>query len=227
MSQINSSLLTVGNSIFNSLSQFLPTLFAALVILIIGFILADWSKALVVKLLKTIQLSKITASPAVKKFLTNAQITQTVENIVGESIRILVLLIFIVTALNTLGLSTVTSVLTGILSYIPNVIAAILILVGGILIAGFVEKIVKGTLGGIDIKTARAVGKLSGYIIVIFTLLAAISQLGIAQSFINTLFTGFVAILVLGLGLSIGLGSKDLVKTILQDWYENFKKEIK
>ena len=61
----------------------------------------------------------------------------------------------------------------------------------------------------------------------VFTILAAMSQLGIAATFVNTLFIGFVAMLAIGLGLSLGLGSKDLVKTILEDWYKDFKKQVR
>ncbi len=69
--------------------------------------------------------------------------------------------------------------------------------------------------------------KTSSYIIVVFSLLAALSQLKIAEHFVNVLFTGFVAMLALGLGLSIGLGSKDLVNQMLNEWYKNFKRETK
>ena len=61
----------------------------------------------------------------------------------------------------------------------------------------------------------------------VFTTLAAINELGIAQSLINILFIGFVAMLALGFGLAIGLGTKDLIGEILHEWYRAFKKEIK
>ena len=62
--------------------------------------------------------------------------------------------------------------------------------------------------------------------IMVFAVLAALAQLKIAESFINTLFTGFVAMLALGLGLSLGLGSKDLVGRILNKWYDKFTESI-
>ena len=144
----------------------------------------------------------------------------------GQMIRGLIILIFFVTSVNLLGLSTITQVLSRILAYIPNVIGAAVILVVGVLIAGIVEKLVKGSLGSIDIKMGRGVAKLVSYTVVVFTALAAFSQLGIAESFVNTIFIGFIAMMAIGLGLSLGLGSKDLVKTILEDWYKNIKRDI-
>ncbi|MEK7063930.1 MAG: hypothetical protein AAB939_00420, partial [Patescibacteria group bacterium] len=139
----------------------------------------------------------------------------------------IVILIFAVAAINLLGLNTVTQVLNGLLSYIPNILAAVFILGAGVVLAGFLEKVVKGSLGSLDLKLSRLMAKATSYLIVVFATLAAISQLGIAKNFIDTLFVGFVGMLALALGLSLGLGSKDLVKSILEDWYRNFKKDLK
>ena len=134
---------------------------------------------------------------------------------------------FFVASINLLGLNTVTQVLNGLLSYLPNIFASILILFAGVLLAGFLEKLVKGSLGGIDLKLSRLMGKFTSYLVVVFAALAAISQLGIAKSFVDTIFMGFIAMLTIALGLSLGLGSKDLVKSVLEDWYKEIKKEVK
>ncbi|MBU1457402.1 hypothetical protein KJ845_01715, partial [Patescibacteria group bacterium] len=148
-------------------------------------------------------------------------------DVLGEIFRYIVLLIFFVTGVNLLGLSTVTQVLNGVLAYLPQVFAAILILISGILLAGFLEKVVKGSLGSIDLRSSRLMGKFTSYLIMVITVLAAISQLGIAQPFVGTIFIGFVAMLSLALGLGFGLGSKDLIKQVLEDWHKNFRKDTK
>ena len=63
--------------------------------------------------------------------------------------------------------------------------------------------------------------------VITITVMAAISELGIASEFIFILFVGFVTTLTLGFGLAIGLGAKDLVKNILDDWYKKLEKEVK
>jgi hypothetical protein len=224
MQDLNTTLYSATNSVFVEIAGFLPSFLGALLTLIVGFILAGWVKVFTVRVLRIFKINKLGDSEPLQKFFHHAQIGPTVENILGESFRILIITIFLITSMNMLGLSIVTQVLSQILSYIPTIIAAIIIFVGGVLIAGIVEKLTKGALGSVNIKTARTVAKIASYSIMVITALAAISQLGIAQSFINTLFTGLIATLVLGLGLSIGLGGKDLVKTILEDWYKDFKK---
>jgi len=219
--------LTVSNNVLSSVIGFLPNLLAALVVFLIGLILASWLKAMVVKLFSLAQLSTIVKKSGFHQFLEKAEVKLKMEEILGRIVKWLVILIFSVTAINILGLTTVSEVLIGLLAYVPRIISAILILTVGVLLAGLVESLIKGALGQIDVKTSRLFGKIASWLVVIFTTLAAINELGIAQSLINTLFIGFVAMLALGIGLAIGLGAKDLVSEVLQEWYQNFKKEVR
>jgi len=217
----------VTNAITSTLAgiiSYIPTLVGALVVFMIGLLIAKWLKVVVVKFLNLVRLSDLVGQDFTKTFLKNAEITQKLENVIGELVRYLVILISFVASVNILGLTAVTAVLNGLFAYLPTLLAAVLILVAGILFAGFLEKVVKGSLGGLDIKLSRLMGKFTSYVILTFTILATLSQLGIVKSFIDTLFIGFVATIALALGLSFGLGSKDLVKSILEDWYKNFKK---
>lgn len=213
-------------SIFYSFLSFLPQLLSAILILIVGVVLADFLKKLVVKVLHVFDLSKIIGNGPLEKFLEESGFDKKIEPAIGQLVRFLVLLVFLTTALNILGLSAVSMMLTGLLSYIPNIIAAVLILLLGTIFAGIVESLVKGSLGVVEIKTARVLGKTASYLVFVITILASLSQLNIAQDFVQILFIGFVATITIGLGLSLGLGSKDLVSKILNDWYQGVKKDL-
>lgn len=224
---VSNSLSSAATSILVSLVSYIPTLLAAVLVFVVGLILANWLKAIVIKVVNLLRLSDVLAKSGLKHFLENAEITQKVELVLGELIRYLTILIFFVAGINILGLHTVTEVLNGLLSYLPNIFAAVIIFGAGVVLAGFLEKVVKGSLGGIDIKLSRLMAKFTSYLVVVFTVLAAISQLGIAKNLIDTLFIGFVGMLALALGLALGLGSKDLIKMALEDWYKSFKKDLK
>ncbi len=214
-----------GSNILSRFFAFLPSFFGALLILIIGLILAKWSKTLIVKILGAIKLDKILRKSGFDSFLNKADIRVKAEIFLGEIVRWLVIFIFFSAGINVLGLTTVSAVLNNLLSYIPNIISAILILTVGVILAGFIEKLIKGTLNQIEPKTSRFVSRVASYLVVIFTVLAAVNELGIAKSLINTLFIGIVATLSLGIGLAIGLGSKDLISEILKDYYLKTKKK--
>lgn len=222
-----SALLDASSNLLTSIALFIPNLLGALILFFVGIVLSGWIKSLTVRLLSGLNLSKLFQGTTFSKFLEHADLTTKIEQVIGELLRLLVVLIFFIASINLLGLTTVTEVLNRILNYLPHVFAATLIIAIGTIIAGLVEKIVKGSLGTVDVKTSRLLAKISSYIVMVFTILAAMSQLGIAATFVNTLFIGFVAMLAIGLGLSLGLGSKDLVKTILEDWYKDFKKQVR
>lgn len=217
------SLTFAFNQVLVGIIGFIPSLLGAVVLFLVGLILAGWLKRLVIKLLNLAKLGGHFKNVSLNEFLKNAQITQKIEIIVGEIVHWLVIILFFIASINVLGLNSVSDFLNGIILGIPTVIAAVIILIVGVVIAGFLEKLVKGSLGSGDPALSRLLGKVVSYATLTLFILAAISQLGIATFFIETTFIGFIAALALGMGISLGLGSKDLVKTLLEGWYKNIK----
>lgn len=212
------------NQIFVGMINFLPTLLGAFVLLVVGLLLAGWARSAVVKIVKISKLDSLFKNPAIKDFLENAQIGEKIEEILGEIVRWIIIALFFMASMNILGLTPVINFLNSIFAYLPNLFAAVVILLIGAILAGFLEKMVKGFVGGYDISMSRFMGKFVSYAVMVISVLTAIRQLNIAQSFIDALLYGFVATFVIALGLGLGLGSKDLIKNILEDWYQDFKK---
>lgn len=213
------AILLAGNNILSRFFVFLPSFFAAILIFLFGLVLGKWVKALVVKILSAVKLDQVLRKAGLDSYLNKADIRGKVEVFFGELIRWLIILVFSMAAVNILGLTTVSAVLNSLLGYIPNIISAVLILTVGVLLAGLVESLIKGAVSQIDVRISRMLAKIASYLVVVVSALAAINELGIAQSLINTLFIGVVATLTLGMGLAIGLGAKELVAKMLMDWY--------
>ncbi|HOP39391.1 MAG TPA: hypothetical protein PL154_03980, partial [Candidatus Woesebacteria bacterium] len=195
--------------------------------LVIGSALANTFRKVVVKLLESLRVSATFKKTPIDHFLQNAEIGDKVEEIIGSVLYWLVMLIVIHTTVSILGLASLTIILSRVLLYLPTVVSTIIILFFGLLIAGVVESLVKGAVKSVDGKSSRLLGKISSYAVMIVTVLAAISELGIAREFILIIFIGFIIMLSLGFGLALGLGGKDLVSMILSDWYKKFKNETK
>jgi hypothetical protein len=219
------SLNLAFNQVLVGIIGFIPSLLGAIVLFLLGLILAGWLKSLTVKLVNLTKLGGHIKNSAIKEFLKNAQITQKIEIILGEIVHWIVIILFFIASINVLGLTSVSDFLNNVILGIPTLVAATIILVVGVVIAGFLEKMVKGSLGSNDPAFSRLVGKVVSYATMTLFILAAISQLGIARFFIETTFTGFIAALAIGIGISLGLGSKDLVKTLFDGWYKNLKKK--
>jgi small-conductance mechanosensitive channel len=103
-----------------------------------------------------------------------------------------------------------------VLGYVPQLIIAVLILLVGAVVGDVLQKIVIASTKTAGVTSSELLGKISKWAIWIFAILVALSQMGIAGAFIQTLFTGFVVALSLALGLSFGLGGQDAASDIIK-----------
>jgi len=202
----------------------LPSLLGAIIVFAVGLILAYWAKRLVVEGLRIVRFGSLTKSAGIDQYLTKADIGLTFAELLGTIVEWIIVLVFFLAVVDILGLSVVSQVLAGVLGYIPNVVAAALIFAAGYIVAGLADTLVRGALASVDHQIARPIGKLSRWVIIIVTFFAAVDQLKVAQGLIATFFQGLTYTIVLVVGLSVGLGAKELVSKVLNDWYEKIRK---
>lgn len=218
--------LNASISLFvTQIAVFLPRFFGALIIVLIGIVLARSIRGLLITSLRRLKLSASLEKTPFGQFLHNTEIKHTAEVIVSNVIYGILLLFIAYTALTVLGLSSISSILNQILLYIPKVVSTILILIIGVLLAGLAEAFVKGLVKSLDNHSGRILGKVASYLVITLSAMAAISELGIAQQFITILFTGFVAAVAIAVGLGFGLGSKDTVARMMGEWYDRMRGE--
>jgi small-conductance mechanosensitive channel len=110
-----------------------------------------------------------------------------------------------------------------VLAYLPNVIVAALIFVVTVIVVDIVEKVMRAGVESIKVGYGHMVSVVVKWSIWVFAILAILHQLGIAKPFMETLFTGLVAMLVLAFGISFGLGGKEVAGEILQDLKRKLK----
>lgn len=218
------ALTTSWGSVWSSFFTSLPKIFGAILVFIIGLVLAYWAKRLVVQLLKTLNLEKVSKSLGVEKFLKKTDVKLSLTELVGAVVNWLIVFVFFLAAVDILGLSSVSQILTDVLGYIPNVVAAALIFGVGYFVAGIVDGVVRGALASVDHDVAKPVGKVARWLLIVISFFAAVDQLQIARGLISTFFQGLTYTIVLVVGLSVGLGAKDLVSKVLNDWYEKIRK---
>jgi len=224
LSNWQTALLTSWAEVWASFLGVLPTILGAIFVFAIGLIIAYWLKKLVTEILKAVKFSKVSEALGIDDYLKKADFKVDLTQVVGLIVEWLVILVFFLAVVDILGLSAVSSVLTRVLGYIPNVIAAALIFAAGYFVAGLVENLVRGALVSVGKDIAKPVSGLSRWILLLISFFAAIDQLQIARGLIQTFFQGLTYTIVLVVGLSVGLGAKDLVSKVLTDWYEKIKK---
>lgn len=210
--------------VWSSFLGILPTVLGAIVIFAVGLALAYWIKRLVIQVLRAFKVEKFSKTAGIDEYLEKADFKMDFITMIGVLSEWLIILIFFLAAVDILGLNAVSSVLTRVLGYVPNIVAASLIFGAGYFVANLADGLVRGALASVDHKAAKQVGNLARWLVLIIAFFAAVDQLQIAQGLIATFFQGLTYTIVLAVGLSVGLGGKDLVARILNDWYDKVKK---
>lgn len=218
------ALISSWGEVWISFLGVLPSIFGAIVVFVVGLILAFWAKRLVVELLGALQVGRLTKSAGIDQYLSKADIKLSFVELLGRVVEWLIILVFFLAVVDILGLSVVSQVLINVLGYIPNVIAAALIFAAGYIVAGVVDGLVRGALASVDHDIAKPIGRLARWVILLVAFFAAVDQLRIAQGLIATFFQGLTYTVVLVVGLGVGLGAKDLIARILNDWYDKIHK---
>jgi len=202
--------------------MFTPVLLGAIIILIIGWFVSVGIGRLVTEIFKKIKLNQLFEKGSWKTALEKAEIKVDASGFLGAIVKWILFIVFLMAAVEPLGLGAFAVFLKGIVVYLPKVIVAALIFVATVILVDIVEKITRVGVEGIKVGYGKMISSTVKWLIWFFAVLAILNQLEILKPFTETLFTGIVAVLVLGFGLSFGLGGKEVAAEILRD----FKKKL-
>ena len=207
---------TWGDAVFlslsNALNSFLaaiPLVIGALIIIVIGWIIAGVFARVVTELLRRAGADRLFAEHGGAVYGSRSK-TFKPSVVAGELVKWLVRLVFLVAASNVLGLTQVSILLNDVLLWIPNLIVAAIILLVAPLLARFVRSAIEVGAGQMGFSNAPLLGRIAEIAIVAFAVIIAINQIGIAANLVNILFIGVVAALALAFGLAFGLGGRPM-----------------
>jgi len=200
--------------VWTSVAGFLPLLVGALVVFVIGWIVAVSLGKVIEQIVKALKVDLVLEKLELHKVLDRAGIQLNSGAFIGGLVRWFLIVVFLLAALNILNLNEVSAFLRDVLGYIPQVVVAALILVIAALLAETAERTARASVEAAGLKGAL-VGVVTRWAIWIFAIIAALYQLGVATLLLQTLLTGLVAMLAIAGGLAFGLGGKDLAGDFL------------
>ena len=196
--------------------NFVPNLIGALIVLIIGLIVAAGLGTLVEKIFEALRLDRFLEKLGLKPYFERAGLRLRGSYFLGRLIYWFIVIAFLLAACSSLGLYALSSFLAAVLAYLPNVIAAVLIMLAAVVLANFVRRVVVASVLSAKLHAAHFLGTLTWWAIVVFGFLASLTQLQIAVSIIQSIVTGFIAMLALAGGLAFGLGGRDYAARLLE-----------
>lgn len=209
--------------ICGKLNEISPAFFWANIILLLGIIVAHWFKRLTVAFFDKIRLNQVLKRLGWDEALMKIDTRLNAPKFFGEIVKWFFVVFFLMVWAEILGLTQLSQVLEKVVDYFPNIFISILIFLVALFLTDFSQKIFIGSLEKERISYSRFLGKQVSFAIWILAILAILYQLKIVPTLILTVFVGVVAIIVLALGISFGLGGKDLAAKFLKELEEKFK----
>jgi hypothetical protein len=204
---------------FVQVSELLPRLLLALLIVIAGWVVAKAVRFAVAKTLRAINFNVLTERSGLDGFLRVGGIRRDTTDIVALLFYWMVILAALIIAFNSLGLVYITDLLGRIVLFVPKVLVAVLILAFGAYFAGFIGNAVSAYCRGVHIQDAALLGRLAQYAILTFVVLIALDQVNVGGDIVRQTFLILFAGLVFAVALAFGLGGKEWAAEWLERWW--------
>lgn len=207
---------------------FLPILIGAVLVFVIGWIVAVAVGNLVTRILKAVKLNDVfDRISGLRSSLHKAGIELNASGFVGGVVKWFIMIVTLLAASDILGLTGVSLFLNQVLAYFPSVVVAAVMIIVGIMFGNFVQKITQASGETARLPHSAAAGAVAKWAIFVFTFIATLVQLGIAEVLLQTLFTGFVAMVAIAGGIAFGLGGKNTAEKVLGHLEDDVNKSNK
>ncbi len=204
------------NYFWIDLINFVPKLLAAMVILFFGWLIAKLVRLGVKRLLEITRFDAFAKKSGVEAFMQDANYHVTLSGIISQVVYWLVILLFVITGANSLGMTEVAVLLRELASYLPHIIVAILVVIFGTLFARFINRLVFAWLHSIKFEHALVISTSAEYCIQILAIFIGLEQLGIGMQLIHALFVIVFGAVFLALAIAFGLGGRDWANRVIE-----------
>ena len=210
---VRNSLLTLWGGV----ALFLPRFIAAIVVFLVGWLIAELLGKLAYHVVKILHVDNALGRVGFRQAWERSGFKLNTPMLFYELVKWFFVAVFLMAATNILGLGQVSEFLRTVVFYLPNVIVAMVILLIGILVAKFLEGLVKASVKAAGLMSANFLGALTKWAVFTFSLLIALAQLKVADDIIKIVITGLIAAGALAMGLAFGLGGVKHAEQMIVD----------
>lgn len=204
-------------------AKVLPNMVKAILILIIGWIIAAVVANVIKKLLKSIGIDKLGEKLNQIDMIEKANLKVVLSTIFSKAIYYLLILFFMVFAAGILDVQTITEPLINFIYYIPKLVVALIIVMGGLLFGNFIKGIVETGAKSVGIPSASLIGNLVFYFILINVVLVALNHAEIGTDFVASNISIIIGGVVLTFAIGYGFASRSIMASVLASFYSKDK----
>lgn len=195
--------------VWQNIIVYLPRILLALILFLVGWILAVLFQRLVVQVLRAVKIDHYLEKMGAGDAIEHAGIKLDVAGWIGFLVKWFFIFVGLLAASDMLKLNAVSGFFRQVIDYIPEIVVAAVILIVGVWFANFLKRLVMTSISAGQMHTAAFVGTIVKWAVLVFALFAALDHVKIADDLLKTLITGFIAMLAIAGGLAFGLGGKD------------------
>lgn len=215
-----------AKSFGETLMSALPQILGALLLLLIGWLVAKSFSYIIARLLRSIHFDKLAEKPPLAEYLSRANIEAKLSEMARKLVYWAIFLTFVVTATETLGWEVVSLEISKLVAYLPRLFAAVVIFIIGAYIISFVRDFIKATTSSLGIGIGKIISNAVFYLLLIILMLTSFKQAGVDTSIITTNLSLIIGAVLLSAAIAYGFASKDILANILAAFYSKRMVEV-
>ncbi len=196
----------------------LPGVLAALLLLLIGMVVARGARASVEKFFRFAHVDEYTERIKLNELLSHLGFGRSPAYVVGFLVYWLLILVFLVSAADAVQLTVVSQLLERFVLFIPKIIGAVLVLAGGLLVGHFLSEIVQNAAAANEIQGGSALSKIARFVVMVFAAIMALEQIGLNTAIVASSVQIVMGTIGLGLAIAFGLGGRDAAAEIVRNF---------
>ncbi len=202
--------------ITSRLSVFAPRLILALIVLIVGWLIALIVGNVVATVTQAVGIDSLARRIGLNRLLDSGGIDKNISAILGQLVTWVLVIVVFMAGAEVMGIQSVQDFLHSVLGYVPHVVGAVATLLIGLILANFLADTVRHASQASGLDHTNALTVITRNAIVVFTVIAVLSQLGVAGDIMRALLYGFIAMLTIAGGLAFGIGGQGSAKRVLE-----------
>ncbi|MBO3117422.1 hypothetical protein J4050_11730 [Winogradskyella sp. DF17] len=213
-------------SMWMEITKVFPNILGALIILFFGWLFTKLVVRLVKKVLKLAKANKLDDKLNDIELVEGKQLNFDTVKVVSKFVKWLMYIVILIMASDILGLEIISTQISELLSYVPQLFAALVIFTLGLLFANFIKKGLQSFFESMDLSGGKIISQVVFFLLVIFISITALNQAGIDTTIITSNITMILAAFLLAFAIAFGLGAKEVVGKLLKSFYARKMLEV-
>ena len=206
-------------NLLSGAAEVLPKIILGIIGLIVAWLVMKIILFILKRVLKAAKIDTVSQKVADAKLFGDKEIKIDLLKITLATVRVLLILLFVIIIAEVLGLTPISEGIMAMFGYLPTLISALFILVGGLYLASLVKKGTLALFESMGIGGSKVISSVLFYLITFFISITALNQAGINTDIITSNFTMVLGAFLLAAALGFGLGAREVFSDLMKMFY--------